>query len=216
MVKLNSTTAILSDLDGVILDLAYDIKFWELWLPEQVANQTNKSIEETKAEIMAEIDIQRGTLNFYDLNYWDDLLNVDCMQIFREKTERCSYLEGSYEALQRLSTLKNPKYILTNGDPRIQEYKAETQNFLEFFDSIFYSMHVGYPKESKEFWALARHNLNLDFEDTIFIDDDFKVVTAAAKAGIKQVAWITPGKNRILQNRVETFASLSDLVSTIT
>ena len=216
MVKLNSTTAILSDLDGVILDLAYDIKFWELWLPEQVANQTNKSIEETKAEIKAEIDIQRGTLNFYDLNYWDDLLNVDCMQIFIEKKERCSYLEGSYEALQRLSTLKNPKYILTNGDPRIQDYKAETQNFLEFFDSIFYSMHVGYPKESKEFWALARHNLNLDFEDTIFIDDDFKVVTAAAKAGIKQVAWITPGKNRILQNRVETFASLSDLVSTIT
>ena len=216
MVKLNSTTAILSDLDGVILDLAYDIKFWELWLPEQVANQTNKSVEETKAEIKAEIDIQRGTLNFYDLNYWDDLLNVDCMQIFKEKTERCSYLGGSHEALQRLSTLKNPKYILTNGDPRIQDYKAETQNFLEFFDSIFYSMHVGYPKESKEFWALARHNLNLDFEDTIFIDDDFKVVTAAAKAGIKQVAWITPGKNRILQNRVETFASLSDLVSTIT
>ena len=216
MVKLNSTTAILSDLDGVILDLAYDKKFWELWLPEQVANQTNKSVEETKAEIKAEIDIQRGTLNFYDLNYWDDLLNVDCMQIFKEKTERCSYLGGSYEALQRLSTLKNPKYILTNGDPRIQEYKAETQNFLEFFDSIFYSMHVGYPKESKEFWALARHNLNLDFEDTIFIDDDFKVVTAAAKAGIKQVAWITPGKNRILQNRVETFASLADLVSTVT
>jgi putative hydrolase of the HAD superfamily len=216
MVKINSTTAILSDLDGVILDLAYDKKFWELWLPEQVTRQTNKSIEKAKAEIMTEIDIQRGTLNFYDLNYWDDLLNVDCMQIFQEKEERCSYLAGSYEALQRLSTLKNPKYILTNGDPRIQEYKAETQNFLEFFDSIFYSMHAGYPKESKEFWALARHNLNLEFEDAIFIDDDLKVVTAAAKAGIKQVAWITPGKNRILQNRVETFASLADLVSTIT
>ena len=216
MVKLNSTTAILSDLDGVILDLAYDKKFWELWLPEQVTRQTNKSIKEAKAEIMTEIDIQRGTLNFYDLNYWDDLLNVDCMQIFQEKEERCSYLAGSYEALQRLSTLKNPKYILTNGDPRIQEYKAETQNFLEFFDSIFYSMHVGYPKESKEFWALARHNLNLEFEDAIFIDDDLKVVTAAANAGIKQVAWITPGKNRILQNGVETFASLADLVSTIT
>ena len=216
MVKLNSTTAILSSLDGVILDLAYDKKFWELWLPEQVTRQTNKSIEEAKAEIMTEIDIQRGTLNFYDFNYWDDLLNVDCMQIFQEKEERCSYLAGSYEALQRLSTLKNPKYILTNGDPRIQEYKAETQNFLEFFDSIFYSMHAGYPKESKEFWALARHNLNLEFEDAIFIDDDLKVVTAAAKAGIKQVAWITPGKNRILQNGVETFASLADLVSTIT
>ena len=46
MVKLNSTTAILSDLDGVILDLSYDIKFWELWLPEHVADQTNQNIKE--------------------------------------------------------------------------------------------------------------------------------------------------------------------------
>ena len=216
MVKLNSTTAILSDLDGVILDLSYDIKFWELWLPEHVADQNNQSIEEAQEKIQAEIDAQRGTLNFYDLNYWDDLLDVDCMQIIKAKEERCSYLKGSNEALQKLSVLKNPKHILTNGDPRVQEYKAEIQDFLKFFDSIFYSMHAGYPKEQKEFWALARHNLNLDFEDAIFIDDDFKVVTAAVKAGIKQVIWITPGKNRILQNGIETFPSLNDLVAAIT
>ena len=216
MVKLNSTTAILSDLDGVILDLSYDIKFWELWLPEHVADQNNQSIEEAQEKIQAEIDAQRGTLNFYDLNYWDDLLDVDCMQIIKAKEERCSYLKGSNEALQKLSVLKNPKYILTNGDPRVQEYKAEIQDFLKFFDSILYSMHAGYPKEQKEFWALARHNLNLDFEDAIFIDDDFKVVTAAVKAGIKQVIWITPGKKRILQNGIGTFPSLKDLVAAIT
>jgi HAD superfamily hydrolase (TIGR01509 family) len=216
MVKLNSTTAILSDLDGVILDLSYDIKFWELWLPEHVADQNNQSIEEAQEKIQAEIDAQRGTLNFYDLNYWEDLLDVDCMQIIKAKEERCSYLEGSHEALQGLSILKNPKHILTNGDPKVQEYKAEIQDFLKFFDSIFYSMHAGYPKEQKEFWALARHNLNLDFEDAIFIDDDFKVVTAAVKAGIKQVIWITPGKKRILQNGIETFPSLKDLVAAIT
>ena len=216
MVKLNSTTAILSDLDGVILNIDYDIKFWESWLPEYIASQSSLTEEEAKAEILSKIGLQRETLNFYDLNYWDDLLNLDCIEIIKEKEEKCSYLEGSYEALQRLSTLENPKYILTNGDPRIQEYKAETNNFLEFFDSIFYSMHVGYPKESREFWTLARHNLNLDFKDTIFIDDDFKVVTAAVKVGIKQVVWITEGKNRILQKGVETFPSLADLVSTIT
>ena len=143
MVKLNSTTAILSDLDGVILDLNYDIKFWKSWLPEHVANQTKQSIEETQAEIQAEINKQRGTLNFYNLNYWDDLLNVDCMQIIKEKEEKCSYLEGSHEALQRLSTLKNPKHILTNGDPRVQEYKSQSQDFRGFFDSIFYSMRAG-------------------------------------------------------------------------
>ena len=215
MVKLNSTTAILSDLDGVILDLNYDMKFWQSWLPEHVANQTNQSIEETQAEIQAEINKQRGTLNFYNLNYWDDFLNVDCIQIIKEKEEKCSYLEGSHEALQRLSALKNPKHILTNGDPRVQEYKAQSQDFWRFFDSIFYSMRAGYPKEQKEFWALARHNLNLCFEDAMFIDDGFNVVTAAVKAGVRKVIWITPGKNRILQNGIETFPRLIDLVDAI-
>ena len=106
MVKLNSTTAILSDLDGVILNIDYDIKFWDLWLPEHVAGQTNQSIEKTQGKIQAEIDAQRGTLNFYDLNYWDDLLDVDCMQIIKAKEEKCSYLVGSHEALQKLSVLK--------------------------------------------------------------------------------------------------------------
>jgi putative hydrolase of the HAD superfamily len=216
MVKLNSTTAILSDLDGVILDQHYDKKFWQSWLPEYVANQTNQSIEKIQTEIQLKIDGQKGTLNWYALNYWDDLLEVDCMEIIKEQEEKPLFLKGSFEALQKLSALKNPKHILTNGDPRLQEYKAETQNFLQFFDSIFYSMHAGYPKEQKEFWALARHNLNLDFEDSIFIDDDFKVVTIAVKAGVKRVIWITPGKNRILQNGIETFSSLADLVSTIT
>ena len=215
MVKLNSTTAILSDLDGVILDLSYDIKFWELWLPEHVADQTNQSIEEAQEKIQAEIDAQRGTLNFYDLNYWDALLNVDCMEIIREQEEKCSYLEGSHQALQKLSVLKNPKHILTNGDPRVQEYKAQSQDFRGFFDSIFYSMRAGYPKEQKEFWALARHNLNLCFEDAMFIDDGYNVVTAAVKAGLKKVIWITPGKNRILQNGIETFPRLIDLVDAI-
>ena len=160
MVKLNSTTAILSDLDGVILNLDYDIKFWESWLPEHVANQSNQSLDETKAKIQAEIDIQRGTLNFYDLNYWDDLLNVDCMQIIKEQEEKCSYLEGSYEALQKLSTLKNPKHILTNGDDKIKAItikddegkikKIDTDYILGFFGLI---MKLG---------PIAEWGLNLD------------------------------------------------------
>jgi len=215
MAKLNSTTAILLDLDGVILDQSYDGKFWQAWLPEYVAQQKGQPLEEVKVEIQLKIDNQQGNLNFYDLNYWDELLDVDCMNIIKEKEEKCAFLEGSFEALNKLSILKNPMHILTNGDPRVQQYKAESEDFLQFFDSIFYSMQAGYPKEQKEFWALARHNLGLDFEDAMFVDDNFKVVTAAAKAGIKKTVWITPGKNRVLQNGIETFPSLSSLVKTI-
>ena len=59
MAKLHSTTAILSDLDGVILNIEYDIKFWETWLPEHLAIKLNISKEEAKSEILAKIDIQK-------------------------------------------------------------------------------------------------------------------------------------------------------------
>ena len=49
----------------------------------------------------------------------------------------------------------------------------------------------------------------------MFIDDGFKVVTAAAKAGVRRVIWITPGKNRILQNGIETYPSLADLATAV-
>ena len=69
MVKLNSTTAILSDLDGVILNIDYDIKFWESWLPEYIASQSSLTEEEATAEILSKINLQRGTLNFYAVSY---------------------------------------------------------------------------------------------------------------------------------------------------
>ena len=151
MVKLNSTTAILSDLDGVILDLNYDIKFWKSWLPEHVANQTNQSIEETQAEIQAEINKQRGTLNFYNLNYWDDLLNVDCMQIIKEKEEKCSYLEGSHEALRRLSTLKNPKHILPMEIQECKNTKPSRKTFVGSLIQFFIACMQATRKNKKNF-----------------------------------------------------------------
>ena len=117
-------------------------------------------------------------MQWYDLNYWDELLDVDCLEIIKTQKEKCSFLEGSLEALNRLSKLPNPKFILTNGDPRLFEYKAESEKFLQFFESYLCSMQVGYAKEQKEFWPLASLNLEVDLKNSIFIDDNFKVVKA--------------------------------------
>jgi len=215
MKKLNSTTAILSDLDGVILDLKYDSKFWQIWLPDILAKQSKKSIEVLKKELSLLMKNQEATLKWYDLNYWDELLNVDCLQIIKAQDEKCSFLDGALEALNKLSKLPNPKFILTNGDPRLFAYKAESEKFLQFFDSYLCSMEVGYAKEQKEFWSLASLDLKLDLKNSIFIDDNFKVVKAAINAGVGKVYWINPGRHKILSNGIETYPSLSALVDAI-
>ena len=84
------------------------------------------------------------------------------------------------------NSLSNPKYILTNGDPRLFDFKSESANFLDYFDSHICSMHLGYAKEQKEFWALAGQYLKVNLKNSIFIDDNFKVVNSAVNAGVGQ------------------------------
>jgi|TARA_B110000483_G_C18145605_1_gene523324 FMN phosphatase YigB (HAD superfamily) len=215
MTKFNSTTAILSDLDGVILDLNYDMKFWQDWLPDALTLSSGKTRSDIKAELVAMMKNQEASLNWYDLNYWDEYFKVDCLEIIKAQEERCSFLDGSVDALNKFAALPNPKYILTNGDPRLFDFKSESANFLDYFDSHLCSMHVGYAKEQKEFWSLASQYLKLDLKNSIFIDDNFKVVTSAVKAGVGQVYWINKGRSKVLSNGVITYPTLAELVSAI-
>ena len=215
MTKFNSTTAILSDLDGVILDLNYDMKFWTDWLPNTLALETGKSSTEVKADIKSMMSDQEASLNWYDLNYWDELLGIDSLEIIKNQEDRCSFLKGSEDALKKIASLSNPKYILTNGDPRLFDFKSESANFLDYFDSHICSMHLGYAKEQKEFWALAGQYLKVNLKNSIFIDDNFKVVTSAVNAGVGQVYWINPGRQKTLANGVMTYPTLAELVDAI-
>ena len=108
MTKFNSNTVILSDLDGVILDLNYDIKFWKEWLPAELALKSDKPIEEIRNELEAMMGEQEAGLNWYDLNFWDELLEVDCLEIIKSQQERCTFLEGSLEALQKYLPFPTP------------------------------------------------------------------------------------------------------------
>jgi len=215
MTKFNSNTVILSDLDGVILDLNYDINFWKEWLPAELALKSGEPIAAMRDNLVSLMKDQEAGLNWYDLNFWDELLDVDCLEIIKAQEERCSFLAGALEALEKISSLPNPKYILTNGDPRLFNFKSESAQFLDFFDASLCSMQMGYAKEQKEFWSLASLYLRIDLKNSIFIDDNFKVVTSAVKAGVGQVYWINKGRSKVLSNGVITYPTLAELVSAI-
>ena len=215
MTKINFNTVILSDLDGVILDLNYDIKFWKEWLPAELAIKSGEPIAAMRENLVSLMKEQEAGLNWYDLNFWDELLDVDCLEIIKAQEERCSFLPGALESLKEISSLPNPKYILTNGDPRLFHFKSESAQFLDFFDASLCSMQMGYAKEQKEFWSLASNYLRVDLQNSIFIDDNFKVVTSAVNAGVGQVYWINPGRHKVLQNGVETYPSLLKLITAI-
>ena len=57
--------------------------------------------------------------------------------------------------------------------------------------------------------------LKVNLKNSIFIDDNFKVVTSAVNAGVGQVYWINPGRQKTLANGVMTYPTLAELVDAI-
>ena len=55
----------------------------------------------------------------------------------------------------------------------------------------------------------------VNLKNSIFIDDNFKVVTSAVNAGVGQVYWINPGRQKTLANGVMTYPTLVELVDAI-
>ena len=83
------------------------------------------------------------------------------------------------------------------------------------FNGIVISGQEKVMKPDEEIYQIAIDRYELIPNETIFIDDNFKIVNSAAKAGVGQVYWINPGRHKVLSNGVKTYPSLKALIDTI-
>ena len=102
MVKLNSTTAILSDLDGVILDIDYDTHTWQSW--SNANNRMSKPITDSPDTIINTSCEHMSTL-------WYD--SVDSDQLIIMQTNNSPEFEGHINICESIDDMIN-KYPLSN------------------------------------------------------------------------------------------------------
>ena len=65
---------VLLDMDGTLLDLAFDSHFWLRLVPETLSQQRGISLQDAAALIKAKYLAVQHTLNWYCLDYWSCLL----------------------------------------------------------------------------------------------------------------------------------------------
>ncbi|MDE0811756.1 MAG: HAD-IA family hydrolase, partial [Alphaproteobacteria bacterium] len=68
--------------------------------------------------------------------------------------------------------------------------------FLDLFEDVIISGHVGMAKPDTAIFEKARDRFNVDPSVTLFIDDSSKNVDAAKKVGFQAVIFETPEKLR--------------------
>jgi putative hydrolase of the HAD superfamily len=183
---------LLLDLDGTLLDLAFDTHFWHEVVPEYSGRARGMSGPEAlEKEIGPKLRSAEGTLNWYSLDYWSGVLELDLSKIKTEHDSRIAWLPGAQEFLRRQRAAGRKLVLATNSHPETLRIKDQKVAIRAMLDAMYSSHQFNAPKEHAEFWLRLRRVEPFDPARTAFIDDNAKVLTAARAAGIGTVVAIT-------------------------
>jgi putative hydrolase of the HAD superfamily len=178
------------DMDGTVLDLAYDNYVWKELVPEHYAEAKGISIDVARSRLYAKYHAIQGDIQWYCLDHWSERLGLDVLELHRGVNHRIDYLPGAKGFLQALREQHVRVLLVTNSHPDTLALKDEVTGLAEYFDAIYTSHQFGYAKERQEFWHALQEEEGFQKESTLFVDDNRTVLKSADIYGLEMLVEI--------------------------
>lgn len=187
MLDWNRLDTVLLDMDGTILDLAFDNYFWRELIPRCLARSRSQDLESSRKELMALYASREGSLDWYCVDYWTEVLDLDLRALKAASSQRIRFLPGAPEFLASVSGSGRRVVLVTNAHGATLQIKRGVAGLDRFFETFVTSHELGHAKEHPEFWPALQSRLGFDPERTLFVDDSLPVLNAAAGFGLGDV-----------------------------
>ena len=175
---------VLLDMDGTLLDLHFDNHFWLEHLPKRYATIHNNSEQQARGLLQDRLEKERGTLNWYCLDYWSQQLNLDIPALKLEIKHLIKVRPYVQEFLQQLQRGHQQVLVVTNAHRKGLNIKLKHTGLDQLVDSIVVSHDFRAPKENPAFWRCMRAVHPFDPRKTLLIDDNHSVLESAQHYGI--------------------------------
>ena len=206
---------VLLDMDGTILDLAFDNHFWRELVPERYARARGVTLEQARAELEPHFTSLQGRLEWYCLDFWSDLTRLDLAALTAEIRHRVAPLEGAERFLREVKDSGRALWLVTNAHRNSWELKMEQTGLGPWFEKIVCSHDFAAPKEDDRFWVRLQERHPFDARRALFVDDSLPVLRAARAHGVGQLVAIRrPDSTRPVREITEVTAveRLADLL----
>lgn len=147
---------VLLDMDGTLLDLAFDNYFWQKLVPETYGEQQGISPAEAQAFIRSQYSAVQHTLNWYCLDYWSERLGLDICAMTTAQGPRAVLREDTVPFLDALKASGKRRILLTNAHPHNLAVKLEHTGLASHLDLLLSTHTFGYPKEDQRLWHAVK------------------------------------------------------------
>jgi putative hydrolase of the HAD superfamily len=178
---------VLLDLDGTLLDLAFDTRFWRQTIPAAWAHARGLTVEAAREQLTPRFRAREGTLDWYSVEFWSRELELDVAALKRASMHEVRWLAGVPEFLDTLRRNGKRLVLFTNAHPDSLAIKEERIGVSRYLDAMFSAHSFDWPKEDARFWECIRRTEPFDPQRTLFVDDSPAVLAAARAAGIRWV-----------------------------
>ncbi|MBZ6396350.1 MULTISPECIES: GMP/IMP nucleotidase [Pantoea] len=175
---------VLLDMDGTLLDLAFDRHFWLEHVPAILSQQRGITPDEAEQIIAEKYQAVAHTLNWYCLDYWAQALALDIRTMTWELRSRVALRADTLPFLQALRRAGKRTILLTNAHPYNLDVKLAQTGLAPHLDLLLSTHTFGYPKEDQRLWQAVQQHTGYCARRTLFIDDSEVILDAAKLAGI--------------------------------
>ncbi len=215
MMILKGIECLLIDMDGVILDNTYDNDFWQNQIPRAIARKRNIKFDDAKRLAIQVFTYKKNTKDWYDLDYWSNMLDVDieAEKKSKESLDKIMLYEDAQETLKSLKK-RFRMILITNAHRKTLDIKLSKYDITEHFDEIICAHELYYVKEDIQLWYMLRQRFNVKYDKTLLIEDTLKNIKAALSAGVAAAIYL--GKEKITTDeRIICLPSINEIFSTI-
>ena len=175
---------VLLDMDGTLLDLHFDNHFWLEHVPKRFAEKHHLSKEAAKQALLARYREIEGTLNWYSIDHWSKVLDLDIATLKTEVAHLISIHPYVREFLDAVRQSGRRTIIVTNAHQKSLALKMEKTQLAGHVDQIVCAHDLGLPKEDRRFWDALKKIVPFREERTLLVDDSHAVLDSACDYGI--------------------------------